>query len=126
MPTERPAARSLERGRAAERLAEDFLVARGYTVVARNLRVGRDELDLVMRAGPLIVVVEVRCRGAGSWSSAFGSLGAAKRARVRRAAARLWRDRYRADPSAERMRLDVVTVELGRDPPELEHAPASL
>jgi len=101
-------------------------VERGYSVVARNLHVGRDEIDLVVRSGPLVVVVEVRCRGAGSWSSAFGSLDAAKRARIRRAAARLWRERYRSDPSAERMRLDVITVELGRTPPVIEHAPASL
>lgn len=62
------------------------------------------------RRGPLIAVVEVRTRGAGALTRAFGSLDAAKRQRVRRAGERLWQRRYRHDASVERMRFDAASV----------------
>ena len=40
-------------------------------MIATNLRIGRLELDVVARRADLIVVVEVRFRGAGSWTSGF-------------------------------------------------------
>ena len=63
-----------------------------------NLRVGRLELDVVAREGPVIAVVEVRTRGPGAWVRALDSVDAKKRARVRRAGERLWRERFARDP----------------------------
>ena len=87
-----------------------YLTREGASIVATNLRVGRLELDIVAREGPLIVVVEVRARGPGAWTRGFGSLSGEKRARVRRAAERLWQRRYKNDPSAERLRIDCASV----------------
>jgi putative endonuclease len=78
--------------------------------VATNLRVGRLEIDVVAREGTVILVVEVRARGPGAWTRGFGSLDTPKRARIRRAAERLWQRRYRHDPSVERMRIDAASV----------------
>lgn len=60
----------------------------------------------------MIVVIEVRARGPGAWQRPFDSIDAKKRARVRRAGERLWRDRFARDPTAERMRFDAAAVEL--------------
>jgi putative endonuclease len=52
----------LDHGRNAEQLAARFLVAQGLTLVASNHRARVGELDLVMREGHVLVIVEVRAR----------------------------------------------------------------
>ena len=106
------AARAHALGQRAEAAVVAYLEREGATIVATNLRVGRLELDIVAREGPLIVVVEVRARGPGAWTRGFGSLSSEKRARIRRAAERLWQRRYKNDPSAERLRIDAASVVL--------------
>jgi putative endonuclease len=112
-------------GRAAEQLVVSYLESLGWDIVATNLRIGRLELDIVAREGAVIVVVEVRTRGARSWTSGFGSISATKRLRVRRAGERLWRARYQHDPSAERMRFDAASVTFDDNGPRVEYARAA-
>jgi putative endonuclease len=115
-----------DRARSAEAAVAAYLVQHGFAVVAQNLRLGRLELDVVARRGPLIVVVEVRTRGAGAWTTAFGSIDSAKRKRIRRAGERLWQRRYKNDASVERMRFDAASVtfdEMGN--PQVEYAEAA-
>ncbi len=64
----------------------DKLVADGFTILARNARVGRLELDLVARRGSLIVFCEVRARRRDDFMAPAESLDRRKRERVRRAA----------------------------------------
>lgn len=112
-------------GSRAEALVARFLERRGYAVVARNLRVGRLELDLVVRRGAVVAVVEVRTRGTTAWTTGLGSIDAKKRLHVRRAGERLWQRRYRHDPSVERLRFDVASVRLDRSPPTVEYVIAA-
>jgi putative endonuclease len=99
-------------GARAEEAVAAHLAAAGLEIVALNLRVGRLELDVVARDGPVIAVVEVRTRGRGAWVRALDSVDAKKRERVRRAGERLWRERFARDPTAERMRFDLAAVDL--------------
>lgn len=108
-------ARARELGAAAERAVADYLTTHGVEIVARNLRIGRLELDIVARDGPVVLVVEVRARGPTSWTRALGSLDWQKRFRVRRAGERLWRARYRHDASVDRMRFDAASVSFDDD-----------
>jgi putative endonuclease len=80
---------------------------------------------VVARQGPLIVVVEVRSRGPGALTRAFGSFDAAKRLRIRRAGERLWQRRYQNDPSAERLRFDAASVTFTGGTPAVEYVPAA-
>ena len=112
-------------GARAEALVAEYLVAEGYEIVATNLRIGALEIDVVARRGPLVAVVEVRTRGPGALTSGFGSVDGRKRERIRRAGERLWQRRYRNDRSVERMRFDVASVRLDRDPPTLEYVVAA-
>jgi putative endonuclease len=109
----------------AEAIVAAWLERRGYAIVARNLRVGRLELDLVVRRGPVVAVVEVRTRGTTAWTTAFGSVDGKKRSRVRRAGERLWVRRYKHDPTVERLRFDVASVRLDRTPPTVEYVIAA-
>jgi len=75
-------------GAAAELLASGRLEHAGWTILARNLRVGRGELDLLaIDPGPprTLVVVEVRWRGRRDYGLAEESLDRRKRAALRRA-----------------------------------------
>jgi putative endonuclease len=113
-------------GAAAEDAVADYLRALGVEVIARNVRVGRLEIDLIARDGPVIAIIEVRTRGPGSYQRALDSIDARKRARIRRAGEALWRARFSADERLERMRFDVASVTF---PPEggavVEHVKAA-
>ena len=121
-----PAYERHRKGRAAEEAVAALLVREGYSIVAMNLRLGRLEVDVVARLGPLIAVVEVRTRGAGAWTSAFGSVDWKKRRHVRRAGERLWQRRYKHDSTVERMRFDVASVTWSKDgEAEIDYAVAA-
>lgn len=111
--------------RHAEQLVGEYLEARGFEIVARNLRLGPLELDLVARKRELVVVVEVRMRSPRSWTTAHGSVLPAKRQLLRRGAARLWRLRYAKDPTVERLRIDVAAVVPGPFGWEIDYCPAA-
>jgi putative endonuclease len=102
-------------GVAAETAVAAYVQGLGWEVLERNLRVGPLELDVVARDGATVVVIEVRCRGSGSWTSGFGSLSPTKRLRVRRAGEKLWHTRFRCDKTIDRMRFDAASVQLDRN-----------
>lgn len=103
-----PPASTTARGRAAEALVASYLEARGWVILARNARVGRDEIDLVALDGATLVCVEVRQRRKGAMVSALASVTPAKQRRMRRAALRL-----AAEREARELRVDVAAVTDG-------------
>lgn len=66
----------------------DRLAATGWTILGRNVRVGRAELDVVAidPAGPALVIVEVRWRSRRDYGLAEETLSRAKWQRLRCAA----------------------------------------
>jgi putative endonuclease len=103
-----------------------YLAERGFEIVAVNLRLQYLELDVVARQGELVVVVEVRTRGSGAWTNAFGSIDGRKRQRIRHAGERLWERRYRHDASVKRMRFDAASVGFDADgSPRVEYVAAA-
>ena len=115
-----------ELGVRAELAAVDFLFARGFRVLARNVRLGALELDVVARRGDLVVVVEVRTRGRRSLTGALESVSRSKRARLTRAVRRLWRARLRRMPDVERIRIDVAAVTLAARRTSIEYVESAL
>jgi putative endonuclease len=98
-------------GDAAESLVADRLTAAGWTIRARNVRVGRDELDLIAvdpGPPPTTVVVEVRWRASRDFGLAEQTVDGRKRSRLRRAAWR-WLDEGAAPQRP--VRFDLVVVE---------------
>jgi putative endonuclease len=73
-------------GARAEQVAALFLVERGLTIIARNFRTRRGEIDLIARDGATLVFVEVRLRRSPSFGGAGASITAAKGARLKAAA----------------------------------------
>lgn len=115
----------LVKSSAAERAVAGWLVRHGFELVATNLHIGRLELDVVARRGPLVVVVEVRTRGTSAWTSGFGSIDMKKRRMIRRAGERLWQRRYRNDESVEQLRFDAASVTFADGTARVEYVPAA-
>ncbi|WP_454688164.1 YraN family protein [Achromobacter aloeverae] len=65
------------------------LARAGLLPLARNLRCARGEIDLALRDGDTLVLVEVRARTHARYGGAAASVDHAKRTRLRRAAAQL-------------------------------------
>ena len=51
---------STEKGRKGEDQAARFLKKQGYTVLARNVRGGRGELDIIAQLDDILIFVEVK------------------------------------------------------------------
>lgn len=51
---------STSKGQKAEAQAADYLISQGYQVLARNVRGGRGEIDIVAQKGALLAFVEVK------------------------------------------------------------------
>lgn len=91
-----------------ERIAAHRLESEGMTVIERNVRVGRIEIDLVMRDRDEMVFVEVRTRR-GAPGLAAESVDAAKLCRMWEAAAGYCEQH---GIGLEAARIDVVAVDL--------------
>lgn len=117
---------ALAKGRAAEDTAVAFLGVQGYEILWRNLRLGRDELDVVVRRDDVLVVVEVRHRGEGAFTGGFASVDYAKQKHLIRATRALLRGPARALTGLTRCRIDVIDVRLGPEGPEVRHAEAAV
>ena len=104
-------------GAAAEEAAAAHLVGAGWTVLARNLRVGSDEVDiLAQEGGPLgaLVLVEVRSASGGSFGSPLESVDRRKVSRLYRAAMALRREGHAAlpptPPGGHAWRVDLLAL----------------
>ena len=95
-----------DRGRAGEALAAAYLELVGCRPVARNVRLGGVEVDLVVDDGPSRVLVEVRLRSRGDYGGAAETLDRHKRARLVRAASAL------EQQGVSQLRVDVVAIDL--------------
>src|SRR3954462_2009059 len=106
-------------GDAAEALVAARLSAAGWFILARNLRLGRDELDLVAvdpGPPPWLVVIEVRRRGRRDFGFAEESLDYRKRKALRRAIAALRDVPVLPDGTPLPplpLRVDLVAVDVG-------------
>lgn len=97
-------------GQIAEEAVEQWLRARGFAIVGRNVRVGRLELDVVARRGAIFAVCEVRARR-GTFVDPAYTFDARKRERVRRAALAYWANHGRGT----QLRLDAAAVTFSAD-----------
>lgn len=75
-----------ERGAYWETFASNHLSAQGLEIIARGYRCRLGELDIVCRDGDALVIVEVRARSTGAYTTALDSISRRKRQRIVNAA----------------------------------------
>ena len=109
-------------GRWGEELAARHLQSLGYTIIARNWRYGRGELDVVDQAGQILVFAEVKTRrGRDLGTPEEGVTPAKARQLLQLAQAYL----YKNNLDDIEWRIDMVAVELDKSGKLLrcEHIP---
>ncbi|RBP67915.1 putative endonuclease [Brevibacterium sanguinis] len=112
--------RQLALGRLGEDLAVAYLEDRGMTIVERNFRCPRGELDIIARDGDTLVVVEVKTRRTLALGSPLEAITVAKLRRIRLLTA-LWLSRQSEFFSSVRIDgLGIVT----QPRPQYFYAPA--
>jgi putative endonuclease len=95
-------------GQASELLAEQFLLAKGYRILERNLRTSLGELDLVVEDAGVLVFVEVKGRTTEAYGGARLAVDRRKQARLVRLALQYLARRHLTDKPC---RFDVVLVQ---------------
>jgi putative endonuclease len=97
-------------GRRGEERAARYLLRRGYDVLARNVRLGRGEIDIVARKGDVVAFVEVKAHKQREQS--LLAVDARKCERLRSAAS-AWLGRQR-DAASLQCRFDLIILTPGR------------
>lgn len=108
-------------GMRGERLAARFLRWRGYRLVARNLKLGKNEIDLLVRKGDTLAFVEVKTRLRADSTDPHDSVGPEKQRHIKAAAQRYLSE---AREQGTYYRFDVVSVVLPeRGKAQITHYP---
>jgi len=106
-------------GDRGEEIAARHLAAAGWTVVSRNYRMGRKEIDLVARRGEVVAFVEVKTRAGLGYGHPLESITAKKRREVQQVAA-AWVERHGREGDVYRFDAVSVLVRAGSEP-VIEH-----
>ncbi len=111
-----------ELGRRGERIAEEWLVQKGWRVVERRFRSGHRDIDLVVERksaeGRVIAFVEVKTRVSSAYGGPLGAVHWRKQREMARAA-RDWMSRR--GRLCDSFRFDVVGVIYDRGPAQVVH-----
>ena len=107
------------RGLSGEEEAKRYLMSLGWAVLAHRFRMGRLEIDLVVRKGTLVAFVEVKTRRSTAFGSPLEAVRWGKKREIVRVA-QAWIDRYGRPDDV--YRFDVIGVTLSPTaPPGIEH-----
>ena len=105
-------------GSQGEQLVARHLEREGFTIIGRNVRVGRLELDVVARRGSLLVFCEVRTRASRDFVDPIDTIDGAKQARIR-SAALAWLEA--TDEPVLEVRFDAASVVLSEQEQALSY-----
>jgi len=99
------------KGTEGENLAAQFLEEKGYSILERNYRFDRGEIDLVARDGQELVFVEVKARHSQEYGAPEESVTPAKEAQLKKVAEGYL---YEHNIENQSCRFDVVTITYQR------------
>lgn len=99
------------RGRSGEDDGVRWLEARGFRIVARNVRLRIGELDVIAREGDTLCFVEIKARATVAFGGAVEAVTAAKQRQIAGAAALF----LASHPHPGPCRFDVLAMDACRD-----------
>ena len=106
-------------GDRGEEIAARHLAEGGWTLLSRNFRMGRKEIDLVARRGEVVAFVEVKTRAGRGYGHPLEAITWKKRREIQQVA-QAWIDRYGVEGDV--YRFDAVSIVMrGGGAPEVEH-----
>ena len=98
-------------GRAAEEAAANYLIERGYKLIAKNWRTRWCEIDLIMQKGDTVYFVEVKYRSSDKWGSGIDYI-TPKKLQQMHFAADFWFARHRSAANYELGGIEVAGEDL--------------
>ncbi len=98
-----------KRGKFGEDYTADYLINKGFQIIARNFRRKGGELDIVALDGKMLVVVEVKSRKFGSLTDGLDAMTVTKQRNIIRTAQRFIDE---TDVDFAEMRFDVAELML--------------
>jgi putative endonuclease len=108
-----------ELGDRGEDLAARFLQSAGWSILLRNFRMGRKEIDLVVRRGEIVAFVEVKTRAGAGFGHPLEAITWKKRREIQQVAT-AWIDRFGGAKDIYRFDAVGIRFETGK-PPSIEH-----
>lgn len=105
-----------ESGNLGEDLAEKYLRQKRFKIIKRNFTTKIGEIDILARDKSDIVVVEVKTKSGSDFGEGYEMVNYFKRRKLLQLAKMLQKDYARAT-----IRIDVISVDLSQDPPEIKH-----
>ena len=106
-------------GDRGERLAAEHLERGGWTILARNYRLGHREVDLVAQRGEVVAFVEVKTRAGLGYGHPLEAITLRKRREIQQVA-QAWVDAHGREGDTYRYDAIAVLIIDGAAP-EIEH-----
>lgn len=108
-----------EKGKMGESIAENFLIDKGYKIIKKNFKFGREgEIDLIATHKDAYVFIEVKARKNYDYGDPLYSITPKKQKLIRRAAEGFLYVNKIVDKEC---RFDVITIDMRGDIPKIEH-----
>jgi putative endonuclease len=98
-------------GELGERIAEAFLLLKGYEIIHRNYRFARREIDIIARKDHYVIGVEVKLRRGSRFGAAVEAVDDKKVARLKMAVEGFLRNL----PETVKPRIDLVVIDVSAD-----------
>ncbi len=106
-----------ELGRDGELLAVDYLLAKGYSILERNYRYHKAEIDIIAKKDSTIVIVEVKSRTSDFFENVADTVTQKKIKLLVMAT-----NHYITQRNIQlEVRFDIVTVLKNKKTPKIEH-----
>jgi putative endonuclease len=107
----------IDLGKSGEEIAVKHLEGKGYRILERNWRFGREEIDIIARDGNFVVIVEVKTRSSNVFAEPETAVTRAKQRILVRAANAFVN--YRKQTGE--VRFDIVTIIIRPEGETLNH-----
>ncbi|MBU0636749.1 MAG: YraN family protein [Patescibacteria group bacterium] len=99
-------------GKFGEKLAQNYLIKKGYQIIEINKKISYKEIDIVAKYGNLLVFVEVKTR----MSSIFGKADEAmtyQKTNNFKKAVEFYANNY--DIAFDNVRLDLISIDIDKE-----------
>ena len=105
-------------GNEGEQAACDYLAARGWEIIARNVRRSRGEIDIIARLKKTTAFIEVKRRSSTAFGQPAEAVNIEKQRRIAQAAALYMQENGLDDA---RVRFDIIEILPGK----IRHIPGA-
>lgn len=106
-------------GQEGERIAAEYLINKNYTIIARNYRIGKAEIDLIAQNENRRIFIEVKTRTSAKYGSPDEFITHQKERMIIDAA-----NHWMMENSWEgEFQFDIISIILSEGDPEIQHFP---